>query len=112
MAKNKKSIPDVGAILDLLDRENKFTVSAPEQAKKKANLRTINQYEEEEEKLIESLFRDFNSVTIGDYINAAHVYNREMLGQKVSTTQEMAYFTLFAFEERLKRITEHYTYIN
>ena len=72
-----------------------------------------NKYiEENEERINESVFKDFTTITLGDYINAAQIYNREMMGSKLDATQEAAFFTLFAFEERAKRIHDHYQYIN
>ena len=109
MTKSKKPIPNIADILEMFDikSEEEYAVRSPEEGKEKAeeDLR-------EQEELTASVFRDFSTITIGDYINAAHAFNREMMGSKLDADQEMAYFTLFAFEERVKRMSEHYTYIN
>ncbi len=109
MTKSKKPIPNIADILEMFDikSEEEYAVRSPEEGKEKAeeDLR-------EQEELTASVFRDFSTITIGDYINAAHAFNREMMGSKLDADQEMAYFTLFAFEERAKRMSEHYTYIN
>ena len=109
MTKSKKPIPNIADILEMFDikSEEGYAVRSPEEGKEKAeeDLR-------EQEELTASVFRDFSTITIGDYINAAHAFNREMMGSKLDADQEMAYFTLFAFEERAKRMSEHYTYIN
>jgi len=116
MTKKKKPIPDISEILDMFNESAKvveeayasFAIETPQKAREKKMLDT----EEQEKKIEDILFRDFNTITLGDYINAAQVYNREMMGSKGTSPQEAAYFTLFAFEERLKRIVEHHTYIN
>ena len=104
----KKLIPDVSEILGQLDGKLKFGIRNPKEVKEN----NVDKIEESEKKLQESMFRDFNTLTLGDYIAAAHIYNREMMGSKPDATQEMAYFTLFAFEERAKRLMDHYTYIH
>ena len=104
----KKLIPDIAEILDMIDDKLKFSIKHPEEAKEKA----MDYIEENEERINASVFKDFTTITLGDYINAAQVYNREMMGTKVDATQEAAFFTLFAFEERAKRIYDHYQYIN
>ena len=86
----------------------KYAIKDPSQGKEKA----MNEIYENEERINASVFKDFTTITLGDYINAAQVYNREMMGSKVDATQEAAFFTLFAFEERAKRIYDHYQYIN
>lgn len=104
----KKTIPDVSEILEMIDKKVKFSIKKPQQAKEKA----MEHIEENEELINASVFKDFTTITLGDYINAAQVYNREMMGTKVDSNQEAAFFTLFAFEERAKRIYDHYQYIN
>ena len=104
----KKLTPDVSELLDMLDKKQKFTIGDPAKAKEKA-MHTIDTHEQ---KMKESLFRDFMNITLGDYINAAQSFNREMFGTKVDATQEAAFFTLFAFEQRAKRISDHYEHIN
>ena len=104
----KKLIPDVSDLLDMLDEKMKFSIGEPGKAKEKA-MQTIRTHEEQ---IRESMFRDFMTLTLGDYINAAQTFNREMFGTKVDATQEAAFFTLFAFEERSKRISDHYQHIN
>ena len=109
MTKSKKPIPNIADILEMFDiKSEEYAVRSPEEGKEKAE----EDLREQEEKLTASVFRDFSTITIGDYINAAHAFNREMMGSKLDANQEMAYFTLFAFEERAKRMSEHYTYIN
>jgi len=110
MTKSKKPIPNIADILEMFDikSEDGYAARSPETGKEKAE----ENLKEQEENLIASVFRDFSTITIGDYINAAHAFNREMMGSKLDADQEMAYFTLFAFEERAKRISDHYTYIN
>ena len=109
MTKNKKPIPNIADILEMFDiKSEEYAVRSPEEGKEKAEA----DLKEREEELTASVFRDFSTITIGDYINAAHAFNREMMGSKLDANQEMAYFTLFAFEERAKRISDHYTYIN
>ena len=104
----KKDIPDVTEILKMVDEKLKFAIKHPQEAREKA----MDYIEENEEFINESVFKDFTTITLGDYINAAHTYNREMMGSKLDSTQEAAFFTLFAFEERAKRIQSHYQYIN
>jgi hypothetical protein len=104
----KKDIPDIAEILRMVDDRMKYAIKDPADAKEKA----MNEIYENEERINASVLKDFTTITLGDYINAAQVYNREMMGTKVDATQEAAFFTLFAFEERAKRIYDHYQYIN
>lgn len=58
------------------------------------------------------LYSDMQSMTLGDYITAAQVFNREMLGtSEKHNRQSKAYYTMFVFEERIKRLMEHNAYI-
>jgi len=58
------------------------------------------------------MYSDMQSMTLGDYITAAQVFNREMLGtSKKHSRQSKAYYTMFVFEERIKRLMEHNSYI-
>ena len=109
MSKNKKPTPDIADILELFDKElAPYRIGDPASAKKKAEA----DLEDQEKKFDESIFRDFTTIQLGDYINAVHAFNREMMGNKLEPHQQAVYFTLFAFEERVKRIADHYTYIN
>jgi len=103
----KKQIPDVTEILEAFDKKNKFTIRHPKLAKEKA----MNDLIQRENEINEMAVRDFTTITLGDYINAAHALNRECVGTQ-DAEQRSAYFTLFAFEERAKRIFQHYTYIH
>ena len=103
----KKPIPDITEILKMVDQKLKFSIKHPHKAKEKA----MEYIEENEESINNSLFKDFATITLGDYISAAHAFNREALGGSMDATQRAAYFTLFAFEERAKRIQEHYTHV-
>jgi hypothetical protein len=104
----KKPIPNVLEILEALDKESKFSIKKPEQAKERA----VIQHDKTEQEEGAAMLQDFSAITLGDYISAAHSFNREMMGSNVGAHQKAAYFTLFAFEERAKRMEEHYTYIN
>jgi hypothetical protein len=103
----KKDIPDITEILRMVDDRMKYSIKNPKEAREKA----MNEIYENEEEINESVYRDFTTITLGDYISAAHAFNREMLGAPMDEAQRAAYFTLFAFEERAKRIQEHYTYV-
>lgn len=103
----KKPIPDVSDILEAFDNKNKFAIKHPAIAKEKA----MEDLRNREEDINAMAARDFNTITLGDYISAAHVYNREIMGGTIDAEQRSAYFTLFAFEERAKRICEHFSYI-
>lgn len=92
----------------MVDDKIKYAIRDP----KKARERAMNDIYENEEEINESVYRDFTTITLGDYISAAHAFNRETMGSPMDAAQRAAYFTLFAFEERAKRIEEHYTYIN
>ena len=104
----KKLIPDVSDILGVANDKMKFSIKKPTEAKEKA----MNEIEENAERINTSLYKDFATLTLGDYINAAQVFNREMMGTGMDDSQRAAYFTLFAFEERAKRISDHYTHIH
>ena len=104
----KKLIPDVTEILDSFDKKNKFAVKHPKDAKEKA----MQELMQNEDEINEKVMRDFTTITLGDYIGAAHAFNREMMSPSMDAQQRSAYFTLFAFEERAKRIYEHYSYIH
>jgi hypothetical protein len=108
MKKKKPTIPDISEILDMIDEKLKFSIKHPSKGKEKA----MDYIEENEERITASVLKDFTTITLGDYINAAQVYNREMMGSKLDATQELAFFTLFAFEERAKRLSDHYQHIN
>jgi len=103
----KKPTPDIAEILKMVDEKIKFSIKHPSEAKEKA----MDYIEENEESINESVLKDFATITLGDYISAAQVFNREAMGAAMDETQRAAYFTLFAFEERAKRIQEHYTYV-
>jgi len=104
----KKLIPDVSEIIEALDDKTKFSVKCPKAAKEKA----MNDLMDSEEERNEMVFKDFTTITLGDYISAAHAFNREMMSPSMDAQQRSAYFTLFAFEERAKRIYEHCSYIH
>jgi len=106
--KKKKLIPDVSDILEAFDNENKFTIKHPKVAKEKA----MKDLSDREDEINERAVRDFSTITLGDYISAAHVYNRECMTSSLDSQQRSAYFALFAYEERAKRILEHYSYIH
>ena len=106
--KKKKQIPDVTSILKAFDDENKFAIKHPTAAKERA-MEDLNDREDE---INEKVMRDFTTVTLGDYISAAHIYNRECMTANLDSQQRSAYYTLFAFEERSKRIIQHYSYIH
>jgi len=110
MSKNKKPTPDIADILKLFDEEirESYPIAPPASGKEKA----MASLEEEEEQFEESIFRDFSTIQLGDYINAVHAFNRETMGNKLDARQQAVFFTLFAFEERVKRIADHYTYIH
>ena len=103
----KKPIPDISEILEMIDKKVKFSIKPPHKAKEKA----MEQIEENADDLNNSLLRDFATITLGDYISAAHAFNREAMSSSMDASQRAAYFTLFAFEERAKRIQEHYTHV-
>tara|TARA_R100000664_G_C2681304_1_gene89195 strand:- start:256 stop:579 length:324 start_codon:yes stop_codon:yes gene_type:complete len=105
--KKKPTIPDISEILKMVDDRMKYAIKSPEQAREKA----MNEIYENEERINQSLYKDFTTITLGDYIGAAHAFNRETMGTPMDAEQRAAYFTLFAFEERAKRIQEHYTYV-
>jgi len=55
-----------------------------------------------------AMYSDMQSMTLGDYFAAAQVFNREMLGTSEKySRQSKAYYTMFVFEERIKRLMEH-----
>ena len=105
----KKPIPDITDILKMYDKEDKdrYAISHPSAAKEKA----MNYIEENSDKINESVYKDFTTITLGDYISAAHTFNREMMSASMDAHSKAAYFTLFAFEERARRIKEHYSYV-
>tara|TARA_Y100001938_G_scaffold75442_1_gene104442 strand:- start:1907 stop:2230 length:324 start_codon:yes stop_codon:yes gene_type:complete len=103
----KKDIPDITEILRMVDDRMKYAIKHPAGAKEKA----MNDIYENEDRINNSVYRDFTTITLGDYIGAAHAFNREMMSPSMDTEQRAAYFTLFAFEERAKRIQEHYSYV-
>jgi len=107
----KKPIPDVTEILKMYDKTlkktKKYTINSPEKAKEKA----MNRIEQESDRINRGVYRDFTTITLGDYISAAHTFNREMMSSSMDSAQKAAYFTLFAFEERAKRISEHTQYV-
>jgi len=103
----KKDIPDITEILKMVDDRMKYAIKDPKEAREKA----MNEIYENEEQINESVYRDFTTITLGDYISAAHAFNRETMGTPMDAEQRAAYFTLFAFEERAKRIQEHYTFV-
>ena len=102
----KKLIPDVSDILESIDRKNKFNIKHPKLAKEKA----MEDLKIREESTNEMGLGDFNTITLGDLISATHAFNRECLSS-ISPSQRSAYFSLFAMEERSKRILQHHTYI-
>jgi len=104
----KKLIPDVSEIIEALDQKTKFSVKDPKLAKEKA-MKDLMDNEDERNAMV---YKDFTTITLGDYIGAAHALNREMMNPSMDAEQRSAYFTLFAFEERAKRIHEHYSYIH
>jgi hypothetical protein len=108
MSDKKKLIPDVSEITEAFDEKTKFRVKDPKIAREKA-MKDLMDNEEERNAMA---YKDFTTITLGDYIGAAHALNREMLNPSMDATQRSAYFTLFAFEERAKRIYEHYSYIH
>jgi NACalpha-BTF3-like transcription factor len=107
MSDKKKQIPDVSEILESFDKKTKFSIKKPKVAKEKA----MQDLMDNEEMINEAVYKDFSTITLGDYISAAHAFNREMMSSNLDNDQRAAYFTLFAFEERAKRISEHFTYI-
>tara|TARA_Y100000361_G_scaffold121145_1_gene112975 strand:- start:21 stop:308 length:288 start_codon:yes stop_codon:yes gene_type:complete len=59
-----------------------------------------------------AMYSDMQSMTLGDYISAAQVFNREMLGTSEKySRQSKAYYTMFVFEERIKRLSDHNSYV-
>ena len=103
----KKDIPDITEILRMVDDRMKYAIKHPEDAKEKA----MNDIYDNEEQINNSVYRDFTTITLGDYIGAAHTFNREVMSPSMDEAQRAAYFTLFAFEERAKRIQEHYSHV-
>tara|TARA_R100000808_G_scaffold5550_1_gene16824 strand:+ start:1651 stop:1956 length:306 start_codon:yes stop_codon:yes gene_type:complete len=99
----KKTIPDVSEILNACDKKTRFSIRRPEDAKEKA---VEDMLENEAPGMM-----DFTTMTLGDLIGAAHSFNREMLSSAADTDQRVAYFTLFAFEERAKRLQEHFEHV-
>ena len=91
----------------MVDDRMKYAIKDPKEAREKA----MNEIYENEEQINQSLYKDFTTITLGDYISAAHAFNRETMGTPMDAEQRAAYFTLFAFEERAKRIQEHYTFV-
>ena len=109
MSNNKKKpIPDVLEILEACDERLQFAIKNPKAAKESAMKRLLEDGEDTEGVVMQ----DFSTITLGDYISAAHSYNREMMGSAADSQQRAAYYTLFAFEERAKRLKEHHTHIN
>ena len=54
------------------------------------------------------LYSDLQGMTLGDYFAAAQVFNREMLGTSDKySRQSKAYYTMFVFEDRIKRLMKH-----
>lgn len=102
----KKPIPDVTEILESFDKKNKFKIKHPKVAKEKA----MKDLKIREENPNELGLADFNTITLGDLISAAHTFNRECMSN-MTPDQRTAYFTLFAIEERTNRIIHHHTYI-
>ena len=101
----KKKIPNVEEILTMFDEKTKFRIQRPsdehrETAEENAKTRAE-----------EAFFKDFASVTFGDYINAVHSFNREMMSS-MDPLQTAAYYTFFVYEESLKRIEENENCIN
>ena len=103
----KKDIPDITEILRMVDDRMKYAIKNPTEAKEKA----MKDIYDNEEEINNSVYKDFTTITLGDYIGAAHTFNREMMGASMDSAPKAAYFTLFAFEERAKRIQEHYNYV-
>ena len=59
-----------------------------------------------------AMYSDMQSMTLGDYFSAAQVFNREILGTSEKySRQSKAYYTMFVFEERIKRLMEHNSFI-
>jgi hypothetical protein len=59
-----------------------------------------------------AMYSDMQSMTLGDYFAAAQVFNREMVGTAEKfNRQSKAYYTMIVFEERIKRLAEHNSYV-
>ena len=87
----------------MVDEKLKYSIRKPAEASR-SHYAAIA---ERRKKAEESFFKDFTSITFGDYINAMHSFNREM-----DPIQRASYYTFFAYEESLKRIDKAETEIN
>jgi hypothetical protein len=103
----KKNIPDVEEILQMVDEKLKYSIKKPDEAKQSHYAAIAERRKRAEE----SFFKDFTSITFGDYINAIHSFNREMMSN-MDPIQKAAYYTFFAYEESIKRIDKAETEIN
>lgn len=109
MKKNKdKLIPNVKEILDMVDEKIKFSIKSPVKAKR----RLVDKREERAKEMQKAFFTDFTSITFGDYINALHSFNREPSTATMDKAQRSAYFTFFAYEESLKRLSDDIERLN
>ena len=91
----------------MVDEKLKYSIKKPEQARAVAERALA----EKRTRAQEAFFKDFTSITFGDYINAAHSFNREMM-TSMDSIQKAAYYTFFAYEESLKRLDKLETEIN
>ena len=102
MVKKTLLIPNVDEILN-----KPLKVTPPSKAKKKAEKNM------DQEKELSILFKNFSTITLGDYISAASIYNRELFDIKgLSKQQAAAYYQLIAFEERALRLSKHLKEVN
>jgi hypothetical protein len=103
----KKIIPNIEEILEMVDEKLKYSVKSPDHGRLVAERALA----EKKRRTEDAFFRDFTSITFGDYINAAHSFNREMMGS-MDSMQRAAYYTFFAYEESLKRMDKAETEVN
>jgi hypothetical protein len=100
--KKKPLIPNVDEIL-----RKPLKIKPPSVAKRRTEVR-MNQ-----ERELNILFKNFSTITLGDYISAASTYNRELFDIKGLTSQQSAaYYQMLAFEERALRLSKHLKEVN
>jgi len=108
----KKLIPNVKEILTMVDEKIKFKDLGGPVSPEQARARYAEKKRKLKEKAQKAFFTDFTSITLGDYINAIHAFNRESASASMDPQQRAAYFAFFAYEESLKRLDKQYEQVN